>query len=162
MPKVFSQDERTAMIDAVFRSMEEGKGLSTACNEHGYNRTTILNWIDADCTLYDKYERARARASDAVFEEILTIQDQSPERIIQLGDEGKGGTERIDPAFVAWQKNRVDARKWVLAKMQPKKYGDKIDIANTHAAPDGGAVQVDVAVVDSAVRAKLDAIRSRA
>jgi hypothetical protein len=30
---------------------------------------------------------------------------------------------------VTWQKNRVDARKWVAAKLKPKKYGERV----THA-----------------------------
>ena len=35
---------------------------------------------------------------------------------------------------------RVDARKWLLSKLAPKKYGDKIE--TTLQGPDGGAIQV--------------------
>jgi hypothetical protein len=34
---------------------------------------------------------------------------------------------------------RVDTRKWLMSKIAPKVYGDKLDL--THAAPDGGPVQ---------------------
>jgi hypothetical protein len=34
----------------------------------------------------------------------------------------------VDAGWVAWQRNRVDTRKWLLSKLQPKKYGDKTTV----------------------------------
>jgi hypothetical protein len=34
---------------------------------------------------------------------------------------------------------RADTRKWLMSKIAPKFYGDKLDL--THAAPDGGPMQ---------------------
>lgn len=39
------------------------------------------------------------------------------------------GVARIDSAWVQWQKNRVEARKWVAAKLKPKKWGERIQVA---------------------------------
>jgi len=37
---------------------------------------------------------------------------------------------KIDSAWVALQRLKIDAKKWELSKLMPKKYGDKIE--NTH------------------------------
>ena len=36
---------------------------------------------------------------------------------------------KLDNAFLQWQKNRIDARKWTAMKLKPKKYGDKLALA---------------------------------
>jgi hypothetical protein len=46
---------------------------------------------------------------------------------------------RLDSAFLAWQKNRIDARKWTAMKLKPKKYGEKL----THAGDDVNPVIVE-------------------
>ena len=88
-------------------------------------------WVDADPDLSAQYERARGNRADKIFEEILVIQDEKPDSVVQLGADGEGGSQRIDPAFVTWQKNRVDVRKWMLGKMAPKKYGDQVKIEHS-------------------------------
>lgn len=59
--------------------------------------------------------------------------DASPERYMtELG-------ERIDPASVAWAKSRAEQRLKLLAKWDPKRYGDKI--TQEHTGADGGPIQ---------------------
>lgn len=53
------------------------------------------------------------------FERLEELADEQPER------DDKG---RVDPGWVAWQRGRVDVRKWTLARKRPKKYGDKLDL----------------------------------
>jgi hypothetical protein len=50
------------------------------------------------------------------------------------------------PNSVAVQRARlkVDTRKWLLSKLQPKKYGDKLDM--NVAGKDGGPIQAAIAV----------------
>jgi hypothetical protein len=59
-------------------------------------------------------------------EEILEIADNVGGDMMTLAD----GREVIDNAVVQRDRLRVDARKWLLAKLQPKKYGEKIDITS--------------------------------
>jgi hypothetical protein len=68
-----------------------------------------------------EYAHAREKRAEVIFEDILTIADDAS------GD--KKYTEQgevIDSEFVARSRIRIDARKWMLGKMQPKKYGDRI------------------------------------
>jgi hypothetical protein len=61
--------------------------------------------------------------------------DQPPERD-QFG--------KIDPGWVAHQKLRAEHRLKLLAKWNPKKYGDKLD--TTVSAPGGGPAQFNLTV----------------
>jgi len=121
-------DTRQEVIAAILELVDDGKSLRQACKEIGFPRKTFEHWVDADPELKAQYARARDNRAEKLFEEILTIQDERPEEVIQLDPNGEGGTKRIDPAFVTWQKNRVEARRWMIGKMAPKKYGDKVDV----------------------------------
>jgi hypothetical protein len=46
-----------------------------------------------------------------------------------MDDKGK-----LDSAWVQWQRNRIDVRKWTAAKLKPRKYGEKVQ--NTHEGGD--------------------------
>ena len=37
------------------------------------------------------------------------------------------GRKSLDSEFAARSRIRIDARKWMLSKLQPEKYGDKMD-----------------------------------
>ena len=52
-----------------------------------------------------------------------------PERVIRYGKDSEEVSGGMDSAYVQWQKNRVEARKWFLAKLAPKKYGDRTILA---------------------------------
>ena len=104
---------------------------------------TVEDWIDADEALSVQYLRARTRRAEKLFEEALTIQDEVPERVIQLGPEGEGGTSRLDPAWVAWQNHRVNLRMRMIAKMDPKRYGDKTQLEHSGKIETTPAVDLD-------------------
>jgi hypothetical protein len=42
---------------------------------------------------------------------------------------------KLDSAFLLWQKNRIEARKWTAMKLKPKKYGDRVALEGV----EGGA-----------------------
>ena len=57
--------------------------------------------------------------------------------MIEIADNGSDDTiideeggERANNAAVQRDRLKVDTRKWLLAKMHPKKYGDKIDMTS--------------------------------
>ena len=79
---------------------------------------------------------------EAVADETLEIADEQPPSMVIT--EGESVTVRLDSAFVAWQRNRIDTRKWLLSKLAPKKYGDKVQTELTGA--DGGAIESKVTV----------------
>lgn len=71
----------------------------------------------------NQYAQAHTLRADQIFDEIIELAD-SEDDITYLD---KHGNKRIDWGKVQRNKTQIDARKWIIAKMNPKKYGDKID-----------------------------------
>lgn len=98
----------------------------------GYS--TVLAWkVSKDPTFHDfqeMYARAKEDQADFLAEEILDIADDSS----QDTTTDQQGNARCDTEWVQRSKLRVDTRKWIAAKLKPRKYGDKLQ----HEAGDGG------------------------
>lgn len=109
-----------AVADEICRRLAEGESLLSICKDPEMPaRSVVYEWLDANVDGFaDRYARARSVGNAAEFESLAEIADAEPER----GPDGK-----VDPGWVAWQRNRVDVRKWTLARKEPKKYGDKIE-----------------------------------
>jgi len=45
------------------------------------------------------------------------------------------GNKRYDPGSIAWRKNQIETRLKLLAKWNPRKYGDKTVLAGDPDAP---------------------------
>ena len=78
---------------------------------------TVYDWMNRDKELSVAIARARELGQDAIAEDTLQMVDSEPQR----GPDGK-----IDPAWVQLQKLRVEQRLKLLAKWNPKRYGDRI------------------------------------
>jgi hypothetical protein len=99
------------------------------------------------------YQRARDVGADVIAEDVLRIIDEEPERIVQIDEEGNKSTSRIDSAGVAWAKNRAEMRLKLLAKWNPKKYGDKqqVEVGNK----EGEALKVESTADNAALALQL-------
>ena len=72
-----------------------------------------------------------------MFEEIIEIADTTEEGV-QIVEKSNGiETHRGD--MTRHRQLKIDARKWVVSKMQPKKYGDKLDVTT-----DGDKIQTPI------------------
>lgn len=99
----------------------------------GLAHTTVLGWIDS-LGYSDQYARARETRSENIFEEILDIVDCEDNDMYTDAD----GNERVNHDVIQRDRLRMEARKWMLGKMQPKKYGDKIDVTSDGSKIEGG------------------------
>lgn len=139
--------EESDILAAIFARVAEGGAAVTACAEEGMNPRTFWRRIAADEKIRSEYEAALRARAHVYAEEIVFLSDERPDMVdaSEGGDTNhKAGGSRVDTGYVAWQKLRVDSRKWVISKLLPKKYADKLDL--THAGPDGGPVQAKVIV----------------
>lgn len=104
-----------------------GESLRKICKAPGMpNRATVHRWLLADTDFCDQYARAREIQVQAeeIFDEILEISDDSSRDYI-TGDDGQ---KRINREAIDRAKLKIDARKWVLSRMEPKKYGNRMEI----------------------------------
>ncbi len=121
-----AKTDKQQKISKVLTQMREGKSLRQASQMAGVARQTFLDWVDKDQELAGHYAHARAAMIDKIADDIMTIADED---LIPTG-EGK-----VDSAMVQKQRLRVDTRKWLLSKLAPKKYGDKLELTGDETAP---------------------------
>ena len=98
-----------------------GESLRQICREEKMPvHSTIYLWLLQNKQFSDNYARARDEQADTLADEIHALADEPPAEIVD-----DKGISRVDGGWVTWQKNRVDARKWVASKLKPKKYGER-------------------------------------
>jgi len=99
-------------------------------------QSTIYDWLLRYPEFAEQYTRAREEQADTLADEIIAIADEQPE-IIAVTDKKTGALieHKLDGAFLQWQKNRIEARKWTAMKLKPKKYGDRMAVEGV----EGGA-----------------------
>lgn len=107
--------------DAIVAWISAGKTLRDWCVTHDVGYRTVYDWMEKDEEFAARIARARETGHDVIAEECLQIADEQPPSNMQ------GST---DSGYVAWQKNRIWTRTQLLAKWNPKKYGDKVDVTS--------------------------------
>lgn len=115
----------------------EGESLREIVKTEGMpDRTTVYDWLLRHPEFAHQYTRAREEQADTLADEIVAIADEQPE-IIAVTDKKTGALieHKLDGAFLQWQKNRIDARKWTAMKLKPKKYGDRMALEGTEGGP---------------------------
>ncbi len=120
---------RTQEIDdQIISRLAEGETLRGICKDANLPAaSTVLGWVDADPSFSERYARARRSGLDVIAEEIIDIADDSTRDYVKT-DIGDGVVdERFDSEHVQRSRLRVDSRKWLLSKLRPDKYGDRIE-----------------------------------
>ena len=95
--------------------------------------SSVYLWLLKNKVFSDLYTRAREDQSDTLADQIMEIGDEVPMMVIT--DEDGKVTKRMDPAGINRNRLRVDARKWIAAKLKPRKYGDRQILAGDKDAP---------------------------
>jgi hypothetical protein len=103
-----------------------GKGLVKWCKTNNVHYSTVMRAIEARQSFRDRYVRAHIDKADYLADEMVSIADDGTNDTYM----GEDGTERTNHDVIARSKLRIDTRKWIAAKGQPKKYGDKLDVTS--------------------------------
>lgn len=99
------------------------RGLTYWCKKknHFPSRDTIFQWILRKPDFADKYARAKEMQAEYMSDQLLEISDDGTNDTIE-----EQGRIKTDHDVVQRSRLRVDTRKWLLSKLIPKKYGDRI------------------------------------
>ncbi len=112
-----------------------GEPLAQICrDEHMPHDNTVRAWMEADDPFAVAIADARARGYDAIAQECLEIADDGRNDYIEkLAEEGDEKALAYDAEHVQRSKLRVETRLKLLAKWDPKRYGDKsaVDLSNS-------------------------------
>lgn len=135
-----SPSKRTPQaVETILAAVSEGTPLAQIVRELGIGLTTWYDWTYADAALAERFARARETGEEVIAADILRIIDEPPPST------QSGAT---DSGHVQWAKNRAELRLKLLAKWNPKKWGDKVAIGG---AADLPAVKQETALDVSAL-----------
>lgn len=98
--------------EAICEGLIAGKPMRSILAKPGMPKArTVLDWLESDSEFARMYARARAMAAHGWACEIVHLADQA---------KGKSGDE------IQARRLMVDTRKWVISKLLPKVYGERL------------------------------------
>ena len=106
--------------------MHDGMSCYKSCKAAGIPHSTFLTWMNDDKELADKYARAREDLIERMASDLIELSD------VDVGMQPDG---RRDWAAVQKHKLQVDTRKWLLSKLAPKRYGERVALAGDEESP---------------------------
>ncbi len=117
-----SSDYLPEVAADICSQLADGESLRKVCERPGMPaKATVFRWLAQHEEFRDQYAKATETRADAIFEEMFDIADSVAE----------------EAAAVGKARLRIDTRKWALARMNPKKYGDKVSQEIDHRSSDG-------------------------
>jgi len=120
----YTEKEKEKRFENVLNHIRNGKALRNSLGLPDTFSNTVWDDIMKDEEKNEQYVRACDYRADILFEEILDIADNS-DNDIKVNEDG---IEVVNHENIQRSKLRVDARKWMVGKMKPRKYGDHIDV----------------------------------
>lgn len=110
------------LADLICTRMENGETLREICRDEAMpSRQTVLNWCDKHDEFVGQYARAREALQDYWADEIVEIADDASNDWMT-----KEGVDVVNSEHINRSRLRIDSRKWLMSKLAPKRFGDKI------------------------------------
>lgn len=125
----------TEAAEAIIDWIAQGKPLRAFCRRRGSPAwRTVYDWLEANADFAARFARARDMGADAIAEEALAIAD-TPLEGVRREEGGKDGSKRVYEDMLGHRKLQVETRLKLLAKWNPKKYGEKLAVGGDPDAP---------------------------
>lgn len=122
----YTPEEIETTFNDILQDIEAGYSLRTVLkNGDNPSSRTFYKWLDEDENKVKQYVRACEDRADEIFEDILDIADNQEKDVYKDSD----GNEHTNHNVINRSRLRIDSRKWMLGKMNPKKYSDKINLS---------------------------------
>ena len=123
----YSKKEIETIFSEIIKQVSEGLSLREVLRQTDMpSSQTFYLWINGDESKSKQYAHACSDRADGIFDEIIEIADEN-NADAYIDDTG---AVKIDGNTVARSRLKIDARKWVASKLNPKKYGDKVDVTS--------------------------------
>lgn len=116
----FELEKRKRLCERICRRLSEGEPLTWICRDLDVSRYTIRDWRKKYPEIGKMFDQARDDGYDAIAADCLRIADES-EKDWHDSDRGRS----VDPEVVQRSKLRVWTRLQLLAKWDPRRYGER-------------------------------------
>lgn len=119
----------TQVGDLICARIAEGESLRAVCRDEGMpGRATVFRWRDKNPAFDGQYTRAREMLYEHWADELLEIADDSTTDMITKTGRNGSTYEAVDQEHIQRSRLRVDTRRWLLSKLMPKQFGDRIGV----------------------------------
>lgn len=126
MPAGRPSDYNEDIAARICLALSEGQSLRAVCRQDwAPDLTTIWKWIGKHPEFVTQYTRAKQEGLEALAEDIMDIADNGTNDWMEKNDPDNPGW-RVNGDHIKRAQLRIDSRKWVLSKLCPKKFGDKV------------------------------------
>ena len=129
----YSAEQKQNIINTICERIANGESVRAILKDDNLPAfNTFLIWVSESDEKSKQYEYAMKMRAEVLFEETLEIADDSS-KDIEYGENG----QRMNTEYVQRSRLRVDTRKWYLSKLNPKKFGDRVqnDVSITKEQP---------------------------
>jgi hypothetical protein len=137
----YSEELATAICDRLIA----GEAMRSICESKGMpSETTVYRWLQSDehVGFRELYARAREAQAHRMLDEIIQIADDSSRDVVEIStgytdeESGEEKTREVERfTAVSRDKLKIDSRKWAMAKLAPKVYGDKVALTDGEGKP---------------------------
>lgn len=120
----YSQEEKENIFNDIFQSIENGNSLRKSLLAVKLSSKTFYEWLELEENKdkVKQYARATELRAEALLDEMFEIVDDSDRDKIY---NDITGAEITNGEAIQRSRLRYDARKWLVSKLNPKKYGDR-------------------------------------
>ena len=125
------------IANKVCERIAQGEPLRQICRDEGMpSYGAIYDWLEVQPEFASRFARARVIGFDVIAEHALEIADDDRRDWEALTDEDGNVTGvRVDGEHVTRSRLRIETRLKLLAKWDPKRYGERTTIAGDPDAP---------------------------
>jgi hypothetical protein len=136
-PSIYTEELAAEICERI----ANGESLRRVClDERMPPAGTVCRWLAEakHIGFREQYAKARERQADAIFDEALDIADDGSNDWMQDKNPDNPGY-KLNGEHVQRSRLRIDTRKWIAGKLNPKKYGEKSTTEIT--GKDGGPIE---------------------
>ena len=134
MPRISKYTKATA--DEICNRIAEGEPLRPICRDKKIAWRTVYHWLEDHKDFAERFAKARDIGYDAIAEEALEIADDGTNDWMErLDKDGEHAGYEFNKEHVQRSKLRIETRLKLLAKWNPKKYGDKLETTHKGSLP---------------------------
>lgn len=131
----YSEEQRATAIGKVIAGLRKGTPLTVICSAEGMPcDDTVREWASVDEDLSRAIARAREAGFDAIAVETLAIADATENDTRK----GANGEETPNSEWISRSRLRVETRLKLLAKWDPKRYGELVKLSGADGESDVG------------------------
>jgi len=126
VPKGTGSKFTQVLANKICNAVSNGIPLRQIARELQIEWRTVYNWMDAHPKFASRIARARELGQEAILEDTLRLAD-TPITGVTKTYKANGEVEAKEEDMLGHRKLQIETRLKLLAKWNPKRYGDKVE-----------------------------------